>query len=350
MRTRGHVALLALAACVAGCAPDVQEAQLEFRATVSAEGVRKGAVERILTTTGTVRPVREAKVIVESAGKIQVARAPGAGRRLQVGDEVRRGQALAAVASEELRTSSRVAARKKSLETAQADYDRNLRLYEEGLISDIQVAEFETKLENARADYQNALLQESKGRLESPLSGVLTQVTNMADGSYASTGTVVAEVMDFDEVFVDLDLGSGEVMDVRPGQRVRVQSYSSPHVFEGEVLRIAPAIDPKSRTFRVEVSATNPERRLRPGMFVRADIVVEDRKEATVVPTDAVVSREGSWYVFVVEAQRAHLREVELGLVSDLTAEVVDGLAVGEQVVVTGQDTLQDGARVIVRS
>jgi RND family efflux transporter MFP subunit len=348
-RTTFAVAAL-LALGVLGCSQPTEQTTLEFRASVSAEPVRKGGVERLLTTTGTVRPRREASVVAETAGKLRIARNPLTKDRFAVGDEVKRGQVVASVDPKELRTSSRTAARKTALAAAEAEHARNLKMYEEGLISELQLSEYETRVANSEADYENALLQEAKGRIESPLSGVLTSVLTAADDTFANAGTSVATVMDFDSVFVDLDLGTSEVLDVKAGQAVRVRSYSSPLEFEGRVERIAPAIDSTSRTFRVEVLADNPERRLRPGMFVRAEIVLDSRADVPVIPTDAVLNRGGRWVVFVVEAQRAQEREVEIGLVSEETVEVLDGLNVGEKVVVTGQDTLQDGARVLVRS
>lgn len=333
----------------AGCGRQQESPGLEFRASVSVESVRDGHVERLLETTGTVRARREAKVVVETAGKLRVAVNPETGERFAVGDEVRRGQEIAAVDPAELRTSARVAARRQAKDAADAEYRRNLRLFESGLISDVQLSEFETRAVNADADYENALLQEGKGRIESPLAGVLTQVLTAADDSYATAGTEVAQVMAFDEVYVDLDLGTGEVLDVKKGQAVRLRSYSSPLEFHGSVERIAPAIDPSSRTFRVEVLVPNPERRLRPGMFVRAEIVLDERRDVPVIPTEAVVNREGKWVVFVVEAQRAKRREVEVGLASEKGVEILSGLNVGERVVVRGQDTLQDGVSVLVR-
>ena len=349
IRPLALAALAGLALAGAGCGPQPEEAALEFRASVSAESVRPGSVERLLTTTGTVRARREATIVVETAGKLRILPNPKTGERFAVGDEVKRGQVIGAVDPQELRTSSRSAARRQALAAAEAEYRRNLKMYEEGLISELQLAEYETREANAKADYENALLQEGKGRIESPMAGVLTEVLTAADDAYASTGTVLAKVMDFDSVFVDLDLGTGEALEVEPGQSVRVRSYSSPLTFEGRVLRIAPAIDPTSRTFRVEVLVDNPERRLRPGMFVRAEIVLERADEVLVVPTDAVVNRGGKWVVFVVEAQRAKIREIEPGLVSDELVEIKEGLNPGEKVVITGQDTLQDGARVLVR-
>jgi RND family efflux transporter MFP subunit len=191
------------------------------------------------------------------------------------------------------------------------------------------------------------------------LSGILTKVLTTSDGEVAAGGTIVAEVMDFDRVIVDLDLGTGEVLDVRPGQTVRVATYQEEIGRDGEVVRIAPAIDLQSRTFRVEVDVANGEHRLRPGMFVRAQIVLDRHDDVLVVPPDAVVERAGRLTVFVVEytktrgaevsQESAQVREVALGLIADDAIEITSGVQAGDRVVVAGQDTLKDGTRVIVR-
>lgn len=346
---RPTVVALALIAVAAGCGPETPEQELDFRATVSVDSVRTGRVERLLVTTGTVRASDVATVVVETAGNVDVLRNPATGLRFAIGDEVRRGQVLALVDPQEVATSARLDQRRQALESVRAEHERNVRLHEEGLISEQALDEVAVRLSSAEADYQNARVQAAKSSLASPLTGVLTVVITAADGTFAGAGTQVAEVMSFDEVIVDLDLGTGEVMEVAGGLPVRVRSYSSERVFEGHVMRIAPAIDPESRTFRVEVRVPNEDHRLRPGMFVRADVVLEARDEVVKIPTDAILERGGRLLVFVVEAQRAQLREVVIGLVSEDGVEITDGLAVGERVVVSGQETLQDGTRVIVR-
>jgi membrane fusion protein (multidrug efflux system) len=272
---------------------------------------------------------------------------------------VTRGQVLGFVDREDVRTSARVESRRQALESAEAEYQRNRQLHEQGMISAQALSEQDVRLANAQADYDNARLQEAKGRLTSPLTGVLTKVTTAAEGEHAASGSVIAEVMDFLEVLVDLDLGTGDVLQVDRGQAVRVSSYASDEAFAGTVLRIAPAIDAQSRTFRVEVLVPNDAERLRPGMFVRARIVVDRRDDVIVVPPAAVVERDGRLTVFVVEyaktpgqevaQESARAREVAVGLVADDAVEVRDGLKSGERVVVSGQDTLKDGTRVIVR-
>jgi RND family efflux transporter MFP subunit len=348
---RDRVGLLVLLAVGAvACGGGASAPELEFRASVTTAAVTKGDVERLVRTTGTVRAEREAKVVVETGGRLQMAQAPGAGRRWAVGDAVARGQLIAVVAADEVEVTARLQARRQALEAAEAEFERQQDLHDQGLSTRLAFEQAQTTLQNARADYRQGLQQSGRSRLVAPIDGVLSKVTTAADGEILATATLVAEVMDFRSVLVDLDLGASEVADIRPDQAVRLRESPTAKPLPATVLRVAPAIDPTSRTFRVEVGAGNVEGRLRPGLFVKAEVVLETHRDVVVAPTRAVVSRDGKWIVFVVDGPTAQLREVEVGLVQEDVAEVTRGLQAGERVVTTGQDTLKDRARVIVRS
>jgi membrane fusion protein (multidrug efflux system) len=107
-------------------------------------------------------------------------------------------------------------------------------------------------------------------------------------------------------------------------------------------------VDPKTRTFRVEVTVDNVAERLRPGMFVEAIVVVEQRADVPVVPREALTERGGVRVVFVLDGQRVSRREVVLGLGDDDIVEIRQGLEPGERIVVRGLETLTDGTRVRV--
>jgi len=113
---------------------------------------------------------------------------------------------------------------------------------------------------------------------------------------------------------------------------------------------ISPRIDPATRTLRVKALVDNPERKLRPGLFARADLGVAVRESVPMIPEQAVLQRSDGSVVFVVrDGNRAERRHVQLGVFRDGLAEVVDGIAVGEQVIVRGSSRLVDGAVVDLR-
>ena len=134
------------------------------------------------------------------------------------------------------------------------------------------------------------------------------------------------------------------------GQAVTLRTDAHPgEVFEGRITRIAPVFRESSRQARVEVGIENAQLRLKPGMFVRATVVLDRVKEATIVPEQALVRRDGRDGVFVVtqDGQSVSWREVEVGFRQDGRVQVTgDGL--NTQVVTLGQQLLDDNSAVSV--
>jgi RND family efflux transporter MFP subunit len=140
------------------------------------------------------------------------------------------------------------------------------------------------------------------------------------------------------------------IRSLKSGQSIDVMTESMPdRTFHATVARIAPAADPKTRNFDVELHIDNPANELKPGMVVSLEIA-RGGAPALAVPLDAVVrpaSREG-YAVFVVESSRAKSRSVTLGEPMGNLVVLQSGLAKGEQVIVSGPALLIDGQPVRV--
>ena len=162
-------------------------------------------------------------------------------------------------------------------------------------------------------------------------------------------GFAVAEIAPLDVLIADIDLIGPELGRVAVGLAARIRHYAfDDTLFAGEVIRLSPVLDPVKHTFRAEVTVANAERLLRPGMFVEVVIVIEQRPDVVVVSRDAVANRAGKTVVFALDGQRVSRRDVRLGLGDDDKVQVLDGVAVGDRVVVRGLETLIDGNRVRV--
>jgi membrane fusion protein (multidrug efflux system) len=107
-------------------------------------------------------------------------------------------------------------------------------------------------------------------------------------------------------------------------------------------------VDPQTGTFRAEVEVPDPTRRLKPGMFARANVVYEKRDNALQLPRSAILDADGEQSVFVVVGAKAEQRRIETGLVNNGWVEVVKGLKGDERVVVVGQAGLKTGTVVKV--
>lgn len=155
-------------------------------------------------------------------------------------------------------------------------------------------------------------------------------------------------LMDISKVKVKVEVPERDIAKLIVGQKVEVRVDPYPgRVFSGKVRRINPAADPMARTFEVEVELPNPDMALRPGMFARVKITVQEKEDVTLVPISSLIEEGGSPQVFVVKGERAYRRPVKLGLRNESYAEVI-GLKEGEKVVTVGKENLRDGCRIEV--
>ena len=189
-----------------------------------------------------------------------------------------------------------------------------------------------------------------EAKVKSPLSGTVGRLY-LDKGSTISLETPVALIARMDKVKVEFSIPEKDMMKVYKEQqaRVKVDAYRN-RTFNGKVTRLSPVVDPVTRSAYTEVTLSNPDHSLKPGMFAEIDIVVVSSKGAVVVPKEAILedSDSKSSFVFVVEGASAVKKVVETGISQQGLVEVKSGLTFGEKMVVTGQHYLKDGDRVEV--
>src|SRR4030095_10731768 len=170
-------------------------------------------------------------------------------------------------------------------------------------------------------------------------------------GDHVSEGEKLFDLVAIDPIEVEFHLTERDSARVAIGRPVEVRVTPYPEeVFRATVHVVSPRIDPATRTLRVKARVENPERKLRPGLFARADLGVAVRDIGPMSPEQAVLQRSDGSVVFVVrDGNRAERRKVQLGVIREGLAEVVEGVAVGEQVIVRGSSRLVDGAVVDLR-
>lgn len=335
-----------------GCGPEAPPQEVDFRLPVEVRRADVDAVEDRIVATGTLRARETADLTAPELGVLEIAR-DASGDRLGEGDPIAAGQLVATVVSSEDSFAARQGAAEQRLRVAERELEARQRLYDEGLISLMELQKAETELAEARLQLERSRLLGDRTRLVSPISGVLVRLARSPDGSLLASGQqvapglLVARIAAIGELMADLQLVGPDVTRVAEGDPVTLRYPAWPErSFAGSVVRIGPVIDPVTRAFQVEVAVPGSAAGLRPGMFVEATIVAERREQVVVVPREAVVHRDGEDLVFVLDGQRVTSRAVTVGLGDDRRVEVRDGLAAGEVVVVRGAQTLVDGTRV----
>jgi len=185
--------------------------------------------------------------------------------------------------------------------------------------------------------------------IKAPFSGVIADLPYFTNGNRIASGTILVKVIDYKNLYLETNLPEKHFSDVENGFKVYVTSYTNPEdTLIGEITQISPSIDPDARTFKSFVQVNNDEQQLLPGMFVKADLVINSSQNTIVIPKDIIVSRNRVRSVFVVENGVANERRITTGLESTGSVEVISGIESGESVVSKGFETLRNNSRVKV--
>ena len=198
----------------------------------------------------------------------------------------------------------------------------------------------------AKADAGTVSARLAYTKIESPFDGIVTQ-RNVDTGHLTQPGAdkpplfIVARS---DIMTIRVNVPEAFAAEVNPGDpaTIRLQELKGRTV-EGKVTRISWALDPKTRTIRVEIDIPNPGAKLQPGLYAYATVIAEEHTEVLTLPLTAVVSEQGKDYCVVIIAGKAVRRLIQVGLSDGMRIEVVSGLDGREAVAKTSALWLADG-------
>ena len=124
-------------------------------------------------------------------------------------------------------------------------------------------------------------------------------------------------------------------------------NYTMPDdTLNGKITQVSPAINPDTRSFQASILVSNPKLLLRPGMFVKAEVVVARKDSTIVIPKEIIMSRRRGKMVYIVERGVARDRYIQTGLENPDEVEVIEGLKENDRIVVKGFETLRSRSKV----
>lgn len=247
-----------------------------------------------------------------------------------------------------------ISAAEAVLANAEKMAERFENLYAEKSVSKAQLDDVLTGREQARAGLKvaEAGLAEVKVHLSylditAPVDGIVAR-TMIEEGNMANPGMPLLILEQNERVKVVAHIGEKDVSGLSAGDALTVDVTSLPGAtYETRLANVILSANPGSRTYDVEAYVDNPEGRLRSGMFARVTLPVGERQAVT-VPADAVIRRGQLTGVWTLDANRiATLRWVRLGRPAGAGFEVLSGLAGGEILVLTTEQPLREGDRVV---
>ncbi|MBO7198845.1 MAG: efflux RND transporter periplasmic adaptor subunit [Alistipes sp.] len=258
---------------------------------------------------------------------------------VDVGDKVAEGQTIVTLDQTMLKQ------QELNLATAEDNYNRMVPVHASGGISDQQLTQMKNTLDLQREVVENL---RKNSTIKSPISGVVT-ARNFENGDLFASMPIL-HIMQIDKLKVMANVSEQYFTSVKVGDKVTIEVDIYPgKQFEGQVSRINPAFDARTRTFSVEITIPNKSLELRPGMYART-IFNMGKRQSVMVADKAVQKQAGSSerYVYVIKDGVADYRFVKDGRRVGNMIEILEGIEAGDEVATTSFTRLMDGKTVTV--
>ena len=331
----------------ADTAPAAAAAAVEARPslTVTVSKPTRASLPISLQANGDISAWQEASVGAEVNG-LRLASV-----NVNVGDVVRRGQVLAVFASETTRADSlqsraSVMQAEASYENAKADADRARSIQDTGALSRSQVAQYLTQEKVARAQWEAAKAGLEANEVRLGNTKVLAPDDGVISSRAATVGSVVAPGQELFRLVRQgrmewrAEVTPSEVGRIRVGQKAQVTAATGLEI-SGQVRAIAPSANAQTRNILVFVDLPK-HADLKAGTFAKGRFDL-GQSDALTVPSESVVVRDGSNYVFVIDDNRkASQRKIQTGRRVGERVEVLEGLKPEESVAVQGAGFLNE--------
>ncbi|WP_103020977.1 efflux RND transporter periplasmic adaptor subunit [Salinibacter altiplanensis] len=300
---------------------------------VEATTLRPGTVTEQTRTTGTLRADESVELTAESDGKITAI-------RFAEGDRVEEGALLVQINDAELRAEKQRLEHRLSLATDRAE--RQKRLLAEGGVSQEEYDATVNKVEVLRSELDLVEARIEKTRVRAPFDGVVG-LREVSEGAYVSPQTTIATLQRTDPIKLDFSVSEQYAARVQPGQSITFGVRGLERRLTGTVYASNTTVNADTRTLQMRARAPNPDGALRPGMFADVTVPLGEVTDAIIVPSFAVVPTLDGQRVFVAENGAAQPRNVTLGVRTDSTVQVTDGLSLRDTVITSGIQSLRAG-------
>lgn len=336
------------------------------------------AVEVGKASTGDISA--ELNIVGNLIGAVTVDVVPRSAGRLvsvnvKLGDRVSRGQLLAKIEDQEIReqvkqaeashqvAEATIRQREADLKFADVNLERSKSLFTRQLLprQSLDDAEARSVAATAQLDLARAQYSQTQARLDelrinldntsitSPVNGFVAR-RNIDPGAWASNQAPVVSVVDISSVRLVANVVEKDLRLVNVGDPARVEVDAFPgETFSGRIARVAPVLDPATRTAEIEIEVPNTDFRLKPGMYARMGVTIESKKNATLVPKSAVVDYDSKRGVFTMTADnKAKFIAIETGIEDANRVEVRGGLTAADTLVTVGAASLRENDTLVV--
>jgi HlyD family secretion protein len=386
---------------------DTAQVQQERVVPVQVAKVQRGNIRSFLTVSGLVEPKETVRVYAKTVGQAKEL-------LVQEGDDVKKDDILVRMDDEQIRlqvaqakatldsaqaslekvqagarpqeiSQAEAAMRqaKINLDSAEENYLRMEKLFSEGAVSEQQYEQAKGQYEIAEAQYQSAnesyklviegasqpdiraveaQVRQAQSALEiaqsqlnnsivkAPINGKVISIS-VKTGELVASAVPLLSILDVSELYIKAGISEKDIASIQIGQEAEILIDAYPQEkFYGEVTSRGVMVDPTSKSMEIKIKIIEPHVDIPPGVFARANIVIENKANALIIPSTALTRKTDGLYVFVLNNDRNRIerRAIVTGMIQDNQVELVEGLQENEVVVILGNIDLEEGDQVRV--
>ena len=320
-------------------------------ATVTSAPVKEEDWAPTLTSVGTVSAVQGATVAAELGGTVSEI-------MFQNGGVAKKGDVILKLDASQEEALLRSA--EAEAELARTDLERTRGLASQNVVSKAELDAAESKFRRLTAVVDQMRSNIRKKTIVAPFDGELG-IRQVNVGQMINAGQQVVLLQSLDPVYVDFALPQQHLQNLSTGLEARVRTDALPgREFVGKLTAINSAVDTVTRNLTLQATLENPDHALRPGMFIKIDIVLPEKHKSLVIPGSAISYAPYGDSVFVIEKQKDNktgkesqvLRQqfVRVGEARGDFVSITTGLKAGETVVGTGVFKLRNGMAVAINN
>lgn len=341
--------LVSLGFVLFSCNNNRNTSSSETTTPVWVEDVQFRNIEEYITTTGTAKATKTIEIKSENAGDYRLQTNPRTGRPYRLGDVVEAGSVIIRLENKEYENNVQLESKKLQIQIAEKEWEGQKLLLEKGGATEKDVNNAENSYINAKLALENAYITLEKMNVKAPFKGVIVNLPYFTPGVEVASGSTLVGLMDYSKMYVETQFPENALAKLAVGQKVHITNYNiKQDTLKGILTQLSPAINEETRTFSGYIEIDNPELKLRPGMFAKADIVTVRRDSVLAIPKDIVKNRRGGKLVYTVDRNNAEEKVIQTGISDDKYVEVEKGLQAGDKLVVKGYEWLRNRSKVKV--
>jgi membrane fusion protein (multidrug efflux system) len=337
------IGALLISSLITGCsdsnAKEEDKKNKEFAVPVITTLIKQQPISSTYHSTATLEARVDAQVISRVTGIIEHLDA-------EEGDYVKKGQLLAKIDSRRYQLSLNKA--QAELASINQEFNRLKKLQAKKLVSRDQVDKLNYSKQSATAARDLAALDLEDSLIKAPISGFISQKM-VKQGHFSQSYQQLLHIINQVDLQAILYVPEAQLANVKLNQLATLSFSALPsQTFNAHVRSIAPMIDHKSGTFKVILSLNNDKSLLKPGMFAQISVVFDTHQDSLIVPSDAIIHRDGLQYVFIVKDKKAYEITIKTGYTQEQYTEVTGEITSGSEVVIQGHRNLKDDALIEV--